>query len=323
MTSSRRLSKRTAAVKNRKLLEKKLNERSARRQLQFSSSRESLAWDSSNDRDIPSFASNFPDAVADSISESEIDEDSYFSSKDVNETIRVRNRASTDPDFLERSLVSGIVEPWPPREPSAEPEILAPFSPTSIQLNSINEILDDEVFPDGLRGLVQDRADSFNYNPIDAIFPNLFDDLSTPLASFTMDENTYKSKLKDINVAERKVIAAVRRFPDSAITVLDVENYLSKLADIDELAKVLDELIIELICDLDPSLETDKAKSTELEKKQNALNDSVVKNTREVKEKIHEYLSAKNDKKRKDNDPPYRILVRRKRWWSKRQRKRC
>ena len=116
-------------------------------------------------------------------------EDSYFSSEDVNETIRVRNRTSTDPEFLERSPVSGIVEPWPPREPSAEPEILAPFSPTSLQLNSIDEILDDEVFPNSLSGLVQDRADSCDYNPIDAISPNLFDDLSTPLTSFTMDEN--------------------------------------------------------------------------------------------------------------------------------------
>ena len=107
-----------------------------------------------------------------------------------------------------------------------------------------------------------------------------------------MEEVNFKARLKAVNIAERKVNLGVKQFLAVNLTEVDVTNYGDRLKEIRNKLDFYNDTVIELICDLDAFDTTDQPRIANLEKQQDDLSDSVVRNEKDVKEKIKELLAA-------------------------------
>ena len=234
-------------------------------------SQESLEWD--NSEEVPSFltaTSNSDPSVE------EIIEDIFAPHSPTEGDLldplnlavlqeKFRRKTSTDPDFLEDPEPESSENTrytylnWPSRFPSAEPEVFSPLYSSTTNL----ELLSEEVF-----------------------------DTETAVTGSMMEEVNFKARLKAVNIAERKVNLGVKQFLAVNLTEVDVTNYGDGLKEIRNKLDFYNDTAIELICDLDAFDVTDQPRIANLEKQQDDLSDSVVRNEKDVKEKIKELLAA-------------------------------
>ena len=234
---------------------------------------EVLEWDNSEDS-APSFltATSLADNTVDQIIQEILSPESpttegAFDFDLVNPGQR-RRKTSTDPEFLD--VIGPVVTEystfrnfnWPPKSPSAEPEV---FSPALA--SSINQ---------------------------DFEFENLGDILETELATTgsAMDGETFKPRLKVAKIAEKKVKGEIKLFLAVNLKQVDVVNYGDRLKEIRNNLKLFNEVAIALICDLDEENADDQARVANVEKLQDDLLQEVVTNELEVKEKIQTLLDS-------------------------------
>ena len=231
-------------------------------------SQESLEWD--NSEEAPSFltATSKSDPSVDEIIEEILcpsPTEAYLHDQENLDQDKSRRKTSTDPDFLE-DLGPAPGEKharnplnWPPRFPSAEPEVFSPLFSSTQSLNLLRE----EVF-----------------------------EIETAVISQQgMEETNFKSRLKSVNVAEKKVQQEVKQFLAANLTEGHVAQHSARLKNIKDKFDFFDDAVIELICDLDNFDATDQPRIKVLEKQQEDLLQAVVSNEKEVLEKIKELLA--------------------------------
>ena len=101
-----------------------------------------------------------------------------------------------------------------------------------------------------------------------------------------MDNDVFKQRVKPLNVAKRKVEAAIEKFSANNVTVADLPTFRENLKDIRDKSETFEELLFDLLEDLDKNNPTDNERITSLTNWHNQLTADVVKNENGVKEKI-------------------------------------
>ena len=234
---------------------------------------ESLEWDNSEDS-APSFltATSLADHTVDEIIQEILSPDSPTTEGsfdfDLLNPGQQRRKTSTDPQFLDgigpvvsRYNTFGNFN-WPPKSPSAEPDVFSPGLASSInqdfELENLGDILETEPATTGS----------------------------------IMDEETFKERLKAVKIAEKKVKGDIKLFLAVNLKEVDVVNYGDRLEKIRSKLELFNELAIALICDLDEGNTDDQARVANLEKQQDDLLQEVVTNEMEVKEKIKTLMDS-------------------------------
>ena len=326
---TQRRSKRKATVKKTRLLEENLKQRKSdaqKRQLRNKSRRELNVFDQEATR-----LSNLVDSLL--THESESDESVDTLERTVNEIIdeieilgnlstasneislesefSKRKNTSTDNNILNEPVEENLIHfpeiSWPPRNPSEEPEHFSPHPGYTSSISHINlaiteeENLDSEVFEE------EESDPELTDNLTEEILGENFSHLlrtdlrssksgnssnSTP-SSVNMDEQGYKSRLRAVKVAERKVMNVKSDFTAQNITELDLDDYKSRLKEIRSYLNVYRDLISELVLDLDTNNPVDGARITALETGQVDLEQEILKNENEVQQKVKELLHSK------------------------------
>ena len=220
-------------------------------------SQESLEWDNSEEAHSFLTATSKSDPYVDEIIE-EILCPSPTEADLLGQVNKSRRKTSTDPEFLEdpgpvRGEYTRDPLNWPPRFPSAEPEVFSPVFSSTLSLNLLRE----EVF-----------------------------ETEVAVISQGMEETNYKSRLKSVNVAERKVQQEIKQFLAADLTEGHVAQHSARLKNIKDKFDFFDDAVIELICDLDNFHMLDEPRIAALEKQQEDLLQKVVSNEKEVLEKI-------------------------------------
>ena len=232
------------------------------------SSQESLCWD--NSAETPTFltatSSEFSDDILEELLAPVVDSESLLQDQVslAARQVQSRRKTSTDPDFLEDSgpvnKERNTAFNWPPRFPSAEPEVFSPFSFSTSRLDLHSE----EVF-----------------------------DTEATVGDHEMEEGNYKTRLKAVNVAERKVKNEIKQYMAVNLTAFDLDSCGERLKEIRNKLDFYNDTVDNLVCDLDAFDATDQPRIAELEKQQELLSNLAVKNEKEVKGKVSELLAAK------------------------------
>ena len=228
-------------------------------------SQESLEWDHLDED--PSFLTATSKSSVDEIIEEIFSSSPTEANLQDQVNLQSRRKTSTDPDFLEDPgpVVSDRGEnprlpflDWPPRIPSAEPDVLSP-----------------PVFSSTL------------HFDLPAVFES-----ETPVAGTKMEEGTFKTRLKAITVAEMKVRQEIKKFLAKDLTIVHLTEHQERRKYIRDKYDSFDNLVIELICDLDSSDATDQPRIAALKQQQDVLLQEVIQNEKEVSDKIIELQTA-------------------------------
>ena len=244
---------------------------------------QSLEWDSNEDATSPSFVKSSPDRdrnveeiIQNILSSSPEENPENCVSRGKFEREINRRKTSTDNDFLESSPVDPHQEPfqWPPRYPSQEPE-------DSLLLQSLD--LAKVVQPP--LEVIEDESEVFeavaNQNPE-----------ALDKALTTMDETSYKARVRAVKLAERKVKDVKKRFLAQDLTSIHVPEYRDRLKEIRDKLDAYDDAASDVIVDLDEADATDKQRKIKLEADQEILLKEVLANEKEVQTKIKELMES-------------------------------
>ena len=178
-------------------------------------SQESLEWDNSEEAHSFLTATSKSDPSVDEIIE-EILCPSPTEADLHGQVNKLRRKTSTDPEFLEdpgpvRGEYTRNPLNWPPRFPSAEPEVFSPVFSSTLSLNLLRE----EVF-----------------------------ETEAAVISQGMEETNYKSRLKSVNVAERKVQQEIKQFLAANLTEGHVAQHSARLKNIKDKFDFFDDAVI-------------------------------------------------------------------------------
>ena len=277
---TQRRSKRKATVKKTRLLEENIKQRKSdaqKRQLRNKSRRELNVFDQEAKR-----LSNLVDSLLTHESESDESVDTLERTvNEIIDEIEIlgnlstasneislesefskRKNTSTDNNILNEPVEENLIHfpeiSWPPRNPSEEPEHFSPHPGYTSSISHINlaiteeENLDSEVFEEEEES-DPELTDNLTEEILGENFSHLLrTDLrssksgnssnSTP-SSVNMEEQEYKSRLRAVKVAERKVMNVKSDFTAQNITELDLDDYKSRLKEIRSYLNVYRDLI--------------------------------------------------------------------------------
>ena len=171
-----------------------------------------------------------------------------------------RRNTSTDANFLASSPVGNnrpIHFIWPPRFPSQEPEDYSPLNYPPLQPRSQLSPEVEEVF-------------------------NTEEEEQLAI----MDPADYEVKHREIQLAAKKVQRAKMKFVANNVTIIDIHIYDTRLKEIRDKLDTYEDAVEELIFDLDENNADDKLKIDSLEAGRAALQEEIMNNEKEVKEKV-------------------------------------
>ena len=206
-------------------------------------SQESLELEWDNSEELPSFltATSKSDLSVDGLIEE------ILSPSPTRGDLQVpscsRRTTSTDPDFLDSPGLPQVGDKyphlgWPPKFPSAEPEVYSPIASFSlVNFDVVPE--SDEVFEEAVQDTVVTQ---------------------------TMEEEVFKSRYKAVKSAARKVDSEVKHYLPENITAIDVSTYNERLKLVKDKFEKFDDLVSDLVIDLDSTNATDQARMTLLKK---------------------------------------------------------
>ena len=228
----------------------------------------SLEWDSDECNTSPSFVTINTSEISPVVQE--IIEDILNSSTQGGEdesTVPLkptpgvnRRNTSTDANFLASSPVGNnrpIHFIWPPRFPSQEPEDYSPLNYPPLQPRSQLSPEVEEVF-------------------------NTEEEEQLAI----MDPADYEVKHREIQLAAKKVQRAKMKFVANNVTIIDIHIYDTRLKEIRDKLDTYEDAVEELIFDLDENNADDKLKIDSLEAGRAALQEEIMNNEKEVKEKV-------------------------------------
>ena len=175
-----------------------------------------------------------------------------------------RRNTSTDNNFLASSPVEQhrpVHFNWPPRFPSQEPEDYSQinYPPLELREQAHPGIEEEEVFE-------TDQEKHSNSN--------------------TMDPAEYEGKHRVIKLASKKVQDVKKRFLAVNVTSIHIHTYESRLKEIRDKLDTFDDATADLLVDLNEENADDKVRIDSLEAHQAQLLEEVLKNEREVEEKV-------------------------------------
>ena len=164
-----------------------------------------------------------------------------------------RRNTSTNERFLDEAHIAGVVPVpsnyhWPPRFPSQEPEDFNPFDSSSIN-QDLEPFQEEEVFDTEVREVIS-----------------------------TMEEETYKQRVRAVKLALNKVKNSKKAFVAANVTSLDVTTYADRLKQIRDKLDNFTDIASELVVDLDGSNPVEQGRITELEEMQENIFQEVITN---------------------------------------------
>ena len=226
--------------------------------------KESLEWDSDEESVSPSFLNNqennfnrytrdptVDEIIKDISSLNTRTEHVSFNEEDEEEITVRRNRlnTSTDDNFLDPPKITKNLV-WPPREPSEEPED--------------SRILESLVV---LERVIEEETSSI----------------------ISMDEATFKAKLRAAKVAEIAINDSINDFNESTVSESDLESYGLRLTDIRKKKVNCESIINEVLVDLNENEVEREKQLTDLKKK---VSTKVRENENKVNNKMKEFMEA-------------------------------
>ena len=226
--------------------------------------KESLEWDSDEESVSPSFLNNQENNFNRYTRDPTVDEiikdisilnpptgHLSFNEEDEEDTTvgRKRLNTSTDDNFLDPPKTPKNLV-WPPREPSEEPED--------------TRILESLVV---LERVIEEETSS----------------------TTSMDEATFKAKLRAAKVAEIAINDSINDFNESTVSESDLESYGLRLTEIRRKKENCEAIINEVLVDLTEYEEEREKQLTDLKKK---VSTKVRENENKVNNKMKEFMEA-------------------------------
>ena len=328
--TQRRLSKRTSAVKKRRLLEEKLKKRREAADFRLLKSRSkalrnlySEEFDSFTEEAfrlgeiVDSLNSSHPEPNSDC---SENSEDQSFKSLEWD------NSGETSPSFLtnrtsplpdrRQSDVSDIIDSILNLDDSADcqedppvPALIESGNSARRNTSTDQQFLDQENpvslepklptnynWPPKFPSQEPDHFDPFDSSSLNQDLISQEDqevfETENPEPSSKMEEEDFKLRNRAIKIAEAKVKDTKKKFLAENVTDLDVSNYVDRLEKIRNKLEDFEDIVNDLIADLDEADATDKARITTLDAAKDTLLQEVLLNETNVKEKVKQLMSS-------------------------------
>ena len=322
--TQRRLSKRTSAVKKRRLLEEKLKKRKeeadfrllkaksrALRNL-YSEELESFTEEAFRLGEIADSLYNHPQQNCES---SESSGDQSFKSLEwdnsgdtspsfltnrtsplpdrsqsvVNDIISSILNLDDSADYQEDPLVPALIESGNSasrRNSSTDQQFLDQGKPVKV----VPKLPTNYNWPPKFPSQEPDHFDPFDSSSINQDFISqedleVFETVNLDSSS-TMEEEDYKLRFRAIKIAESKVKNTKKKFLAENVTDLDVPIYVDRLEKIRNKLEDFEDIVDDLLVDLDAADATDKERIAGLEAAKDTLLQEVLSNETEVKEKI-------------------------------------
>lgn len=329
---TQRRSKRTAAVTKRRLLEEKLNRRKSdleRRRIRNLSRRELNVFDQEaerlnelvgrlleeSDSEFNESVDTLERTVNDIIGEIEKLGNLSTEESNVEEQVSTRRNTSTDDNILsepvERDLVHFPTLSWPPRTPSQEPEDFVPLQASSLEKvepppteeNLDSEVFEEESEPELVDALTEHiLGDQFKHLLRTDLRYSSSSSATAESDTSKMDEEIFKTRLRAVKLAERKLRNVKRVFTSKNVSDLDLDDYKSRLKEIRIHLDAYTDLVSELVLDLNPGSGDDQQRINDVEAEQGVLEQEVLSNENEVHKKVKDLLLSKPLTKAEEED---------------------